>query len=110
MEWRRLLTPGTPVVLRFDGAGLEVRTERGVEVLAWSGVKELLSRGPKEPDIRWEDERWRTGLDVIAGVRRGPKSKFCWLAVALVDGGEIIFEVEGLLRDELEQVLVEHAG
>ncbi len=110
VDWRRWLTPGTPVTLRLEDLGVHVVAHGGADFLSWAGVSEIAARGSDEPDIRWVDERWPTAADVLAGVRRGPKSKFCWLVLVLPDGAELIFEVLGLLRVELEDLLEEHAG
>ena len=50
------------------------------------------------------------GLLVAAALRSRPKESFCWLAVSMADADEVIFEVENMVRPELEAFLGQHSG
>ena len=63
--------------------------------------------------IPWPGEHGTNFLIVlIAGliVQAGSEFRRCWLAFASIGGGEMIFEVENLLRVDLERVLEQHSG
>ncbi len=121
MGWRRWLTPGTRVVLRFSEQGVHIRAGRGETDLAWEEVSSVHVRGPEVAERRGSGPG-RAGITgyllagpligLVAGAvaAKKPKVEFSWLAFRLVAGGEIIFEVEGLLRDALERLLEAHSG
>jgi hypothetical protein len=113
MEWRRVLTPGTWVVLHFEEAGLRVVAEAETFNLPWTTVEYLSARGPDVPEQRFDDSLWHA---VLRGSLLGhmikmsaPFERFCWFAVGVERGQEIIFEVEQMLRPALERALDEHS-
>lgn len=114
MEWRRWLTPGTPVVLRFEDTGVSIFAHDGKAALGWDEVSQLAVRGPDKPEHTPWPGAFGTNLLIVllAGliVHAGSEFRRCWLAFALVAGGEIMFEVENLLRDDLERILEQHSG
>jgi hypothetical protein len=114
MEWRRWLTPGTAVVLRFEDTGVSIFAHDGKAALGWDEVSQLAVRGPDKPEHTPWPGAYGTNLLIVllAGliVHAGSEFRRCWLAFALVAGGEIIFEVENLLREDLERVLEQHSG
>ena len=108
--WRRWLTPGVPVVLRFATDGLSIYSNAHSAALPWTDVDQLAARGPEAPEPRYKDRWRRNQLDMLMGRTHGPKVSFSWLAVRLVNGSEVVFEVAGMLRPDLERLLAEHAG
>lgn len=109
-EWRRWLSPGLSVVLRFATDELSIYSSDHSAALPWTDVDQLAARGPEEPEHRYIDRWRRSGLDILMGRTPGRKVSFSWLAVRLINGSEIIFEVADLLRPDLERLLEEHAG
>jgi len=120
-EWRRWLTPGTRVTLRLDEKGIQILGPRNDAALRWSEVTVLDPRGPEEPERRNGADPykslargaliggWLIGAITGALAARRPKEKWCWLACGLAAGGQIIFEIGGLVRHELQAVLEEHS-
>ncbi len=125
MEWRRWLTPGTPVVLRFEDAGICVfGVEKRRERMLWAEIASIDVRGPDEaeypPGTR---PPVPIGGNPVVGVlsilvllylqakdRLPKKVEFSWLAFTLHDETEMIFEVYGALHDRLEAFLEQHAS
>ena len=110
MEWRRWLTPGTRVVLRFGEKGLQTIASAGTALLPWDDVAALVVRGPDQAESRTDDFMRKPLYKSLLGITHGPKVRWSWLAVALNEGSEIIYEVADLLRPELEQLLEDHVG
>ena len=110
MAWRRWLTPGTPVVLRFEEAGVSICTASERVALRWDQIDRLDVRGPTQPESRTDSPLRRTGFELLLGRQHGPKERFSWLAVRLPGDVEVIFEVDNLLRQDLERLLEEHSG
>jgi len=122
MEWRRWLTPGTNVALRLDERGIGIIGTGHTAALRWGEVTYLETRGPEEPERRDGADPYKSAargallggwlIGAISGALalRQPKEKWCWLACGLTAGGEIIFEVGGLVRRELQAVLEAHSG
>jgi hypothetical protein len=118
MEWRRWLTPGTPVVLRFEATGLTIYAHDGQSHCDWQRVAAIDVRGPDEPERRYMDSPMPmvrplpllAAIAVAAAIHSRPKESYCWLAVKLEKGGEMIFEVENILRPALQEFLDLHSG
>jgi len=112
MEWRRWLTPGTPVVLHFEDWGLQIIASDGSSSLRWSEVTALAVRGPDGAERRG----LKYGgpglvgllLNLLDHAEYGSEFRRCWLAVGRPDG-ETIFGIDNLLRDDLERLLAEHS-
>ena len=108
--WRTWLLPGTPVALRFAEEALTVFGAHDKVMLRYDELSHIDVRGSDRP------ERVKIGgsglAGLIAAVIVNARSGFsrCWLAFGLLAGGEILFEVENLLRDDLERLLDEHSG
>ena len=117
-EWRRWLTPGTPVVLRFEDTGLHIYAHNGQSGCGWEEVAAIDVRGPDEPERRYIDSPMPmpmpmpllAGIAVAAAIHSRPKESYCWLAVKLKRSGEMIFEIENILRPALQEFLDLHSG
>jgi hypothetical protein len=71
----------------------------------------LAARGPDVPEHRHVDDWSKTRLQAVLRHPTEPKDSYCWLAVGLAESGnEMIFEVEQMLRPELEETLESHSG
>jgi hypothetical protein len=114
MEWRHVLKPGVAVVLGFRDTGMEVRRDGHTITIPWENVRALSARGPDTPEQRWDDRLllpWILPNLLLHLIRISrPYESYCWLAVVPVSGDELIFEVEQMLRPELERELEEHSG
>ena len=122
-EWRRWLTPGVDIALRIGETGIEVFGAGGHEAsMGWADVTSLEARGPDAPERRDGVDPyksvargtilggWLIGAILGALAFRRPKEKYCWLAVGLASGGEMIVEVVGMVRHELQATLEAHSG
>jgi hypothetical protein len=108
VDWRSWLTPGVPVTLRFLEAGIAIASEFGSASIAWASLAYLSARGPDDPQPNVNS--WEVGLPIRGIVNRvAGKVSYCWLALGYM-GGEVIFEADGILRQELEDLLARHAG
>ena len=110
-EWRRVLTPGLPVRLDFVEQGFAVLTPTDKFAITWDGVTHLAARGPDVPEHRCVYYWPKRHLFTLVRHLTERKESYCWLAVGLAESGdEMIFEVEQMLRPELEEVLGSHGG
>ncbi len=111
-EWRRVLTPGLTVRLRFVEDGLAVLAAKDSFGMTWDAISYLAARGPDVPEHQQLCDRphWNKTVAYLAWLAE-PKESYCWLAVGLAEAGsEMIFEVEEMLRPQLQDTLESHSG
>jgi hypothetical protein len=112
MDWRRVLKPGVPVRLQFVEQGLAILKEEDNFGITWDTISYLRARGPDVPEHRrlYRPRYWPRQFHYLAWLNE-PKESYCWLAIGMAESGsEIIFEVEQMLRPELEEILSAHSG
>jgi hypothetical protein len=116
-QWRRWLTPGIGVALHLADDGLTVVAPSGQRnTLTWSDVSAVDIRGPDEPDypsgapIRLVPKRRILFTPWFRFLHQSEKVKYAWLAIRMTDGTVMIFEVYGLLHDELASLVHAQRG
>ena len=104
---RLRLEPGTRMFLEVNrDFGCRVRdVDSGIALveIQWGAVTSIEARGPSEPQ-RLMRQPLSVG-SLMADAFAPKMERFSFLAVGLAGGAEAIFRVDGMLVDELEELL-----